>query len=94
MIDGLFVDYDEFAAVCEQYGVETVPLVYRGGYSLATIKQLSEGASLVGGAHGREGVVVKPAHERQDIKIGRVILKYVSDTYLFGKVAEQDTTDI
>ena len=38
--------------------------------------------------------VVKPAHERTDVKIGRVILKYVGDVYLFGKAAEQDTTDL
>jgi hypothetical protein len=38
--------------------------------------------------------VVKPAIEREDPKLGRVILKYVGDHYLFGKAAEQDTTDI
>ena len=34
--------------------------------------------------HIREGVVVKPLVERNDPKLGRVILKYVGDTYLFG----------
>lgn len=43
--------------------------------------------------HGREGVVVKPTVERSDASIGRVILKYVGDTYLFGQAAEEDTTD-
>ena len=94
MIDGRFVDYADFVALCAKYAVEIVPLVYRGGFTLSTIKQLSEGKSLVGGAHGREGVVVKPVHERQDSKIGRVILKYIGDAYLFGKAAEQDTTDV
>jgi hypothetical protein len=32
--------------------------------------------------------------ERDDPKFGRVILKYIGDRYLFGKVAEQDTTDV
>ncbi len=94
LIDGKFLDYDAFVACCAQYGVDTVPLVYRGPFSLSTIKQLSDGASLIGGKEGREGVVVKPAQERQDAKIGRVILKYVGDVYLFGKAAEQDTTDL
>jgi len=93
-IDGSYVDYATFTALCEEHGIEQVPLVYQGPYALATIKGLSEGSSLVGGAHGREGVVVKPVTERTDPAIGRVILKYVSDAYLFGKVAEQDTTDI
>ena len=94
MIDGKFVDYDDFVARCEAVGIETVPLVYRGGFALASIKALSDGASLIGGKHGREGVVVKPVRERQDVKIGRVILKYIGDVYLFGKAAEQDTTDL
>jgi hypothetical protein len=54
----------------------------------------SDGDSLIGGNHGREGVVVKPIVERDDPKLGRVILKYIGDHYLFGKVAEQDTTDV
>jgi RNA ligase (TIGR02306 family) len=94
LIDGKFLDYDDFVARCTHYGIETVPLVYRGGFALATIKALSDGDSLIGGKHGREGVVVKPVRERQDVKIGRVILKYIGDGYLFGKAAEQDTTDL
>jgi len=61
---------------------------------MAAIKKLSEGPSLVGGTHGREGVVVKPVIERDNPAIGRVILKYVGDAYLFGKAAERDTTDL
>lgn len=94
MINGQYVNYDTMVALCQQYGVEMVPLVYRGPFSLAKIKDLSEGQSLVGGNHGREGVVVKPVIERQDPIVGRVILKYISDVYLFGKAAEQDTTDV
>jgi RNA ligase (TIGR02306 family) len=94
MIDGQFVEYDRFIGWCDRHGVEVVPGIYRGGYTLATVKHLSEGESLVGGSHGREGVVVKPVQERTDMKIGRVIFKYVGDAYLFGKAAEQDTTDL
>jgi RNA ligase (TIGR02306 family) len=94
MIDGRYLDHDDFVQWCAKHDIDIVPQVYRGPFALATVKQLSDGASLVGGKHGREGVVVKPVHERQDVKIGRVILKYIGDTYLFGKAAEQDTTDL
>ena len=89
-----FVDHDEFLTLCAKHGVPVVPQVFRGPFSLPEIKKLSEGDSLVGGKHGREGVVVKPVHERTEPEIGRVILKYIGDQYLFGKAAEQDTTDL
>lgn len=94
MLDGKYVDYAVFKSLCDRHEVEQVPLVYEGAFSLEAIKAFSDGDSLVGGTHGREGVVVKPIVERDDPKTGRVILKYVGDRYLFGKVAEQDTTDI
>lgn len=94
MLNGKYLNYDEFKALCDKHAIETVPVVWRGPFSLAQIKKLSEGPSLVGGPHGREGVVVKPTTERIDPTIGRVVLKYIGDAYLFGKAAEQDTTDM
>ncbi len=94
MADGKYAHHDTFHALCEKHGVATAPLAYRGPFSMAAIKKLSEGPSLIGGAHGREGVVVKPVIERDDPLIGRVILKFVGDAYLFGKAADQDTTDM
>ena len=94
MLDGKYVDYPIFQALCDRHQVEQVPLVYDGAFSLDIIKGFSDGDSLIGGNHGREGVVVKPRIDRDDPKFGRVILKYIGDRYLFGKVAEQDTTDV
>jgi RNA ligase (TIGR02306 family) len=94
MLDGKYVDYATFKSLCDRHQVEQVPLVYEGAFSLDIIKSYSDGDSLVGGNHGREGVVVKPIVERDHPKSGRVILKYVGDRYLFGKVSEQDTTDV
>ena len=94
MLDGQYVDYLVFKALCDRYQVEQVPLVYEGAFSLDVIRGCSDGDSLIGGTHGREGVVVKPMVERDDPKFGRVMLKYIGDRYLFGKVAEQDTTDV
>lgn len=92
MVDGQYVDYDRFAFLCDEHGIGRVPLIYRGPYTLSTIATLSDGPSILGG-NGREGVVVRPISERNHGKVGRVILKYVGDVYLFSKVAEQDTTD-
>jgi hypothetical protein len=84
----------EFDNLCDQFGIETVPRAFAGGFDLETIRKLSDGPSLVSGANNiREGVVVKPMVERNDPKIGRVILKYVGDTYLFGD-SISDTRDV
>ena len=76
---------DAFFGACAEFGVETVPVLYRGPYDLGTIKVLSEGPTTLGADHIREGVVVKPAAERTDPKVGRVCLKYIGDPYLFAK---------
>ena len=94
MLDGKYVDYPIFKSLCDKHQIAQVPLIYEGAFSLEVIKAISDGESLIGGNHGREGVVVKPRIERDNPKFGRVILKYIGDRYLFGKVAEQDTTDV
>jgi RNA ligase (TIGR02306 family) len=94
LIDGKYVDSQAFADLCQRFNIEQVPHVYAGPFDLEKIRELSDGPSLVAGANNiREGVVVKPAVERIDPKIGRVILKYVGDTYLFGD-AISDTEDV
>jgi hypothetical protein len=70
--------------------VETVPILYKGPYSLDKIKELSKGKAF-SGTHIREGVVVKPVVERTDPRVGRVVLKYLSDDYLMGMT--EDFTD-
>jgi len=94
LVDGKYVDFDEFAKLCERFGIERVPLAYDGPFDLQKIRDLSDGPSLVAGANNiREGVVVKPAVERTDPRIGRVALKYVGDVYLFGEDIS-DTEDV
>ena len=63
-------------------------------FDLAEVKLYSEGKTqlMTQSAHIREGVVVRPEHERHDPRLGRVILKYVSDSYLFGE--KSDYTDV
>lgn len=85
LADGKYLDAADFEAVCAPFGVPTVPVLYRGPYRLTTVKSLSEGSTTLNADHIREGVVVKPAHERIDPKVGRVCLKYIGDPYLFAK---------
>lgn len=95
MIDGRYVDRAAFYRHCAAHDVATVPVIFEGPYGVDAIRAVSDGPSLVGGKHGREGVVVRPLDERSDPRVGRVILKYVGDGYLFGKGnAEADTTDL
>jgi RNA ligase (TIGR02306 family) len=95
LLDGRYVDYDEFRGLCEQHGVETVPALGRGPYSLDLVRSLSRGRTTLQDTHIREGVVVKPVRERLDPAIGRVILKYLNDDYLLDeKLSAADATDL
>ena len=90
-----FLDYDDFEALCKRHGVDTVPLLDRGPFSLERIAALSRGKTTLPDQHIREGVVVRPVKERFDAKIGRVILKYLSDDYLLNdKLTAADATDL
>lgn len=91
LVDGRYLDWDRFTEVCVSFDVPTVPVVYRGPFTLDRAKAASEGHTLVSGSHYREGVVCHPVVERDDPRIGRVILKYVSDTYLLGGKDEPAT---
>jgi RNA ligase (TIGR02306 family) len=94
-VDGKYLDYDAFTALCGTYGITTVPELGRGPYSLAFVRHLSSGQTTLPGTHIREGVVVKLARERYDAKVGRVVFKYLNDDYLLNtKLAEADATDL
>ena len=62
-----------------------VPVLYEGPFSEAALREHTGGATVLGGRHVREGVVVKPAAERESAEFGRVILKNVSGDYLTRK---------
>jgi hypothetical protein len=63
---------------------ERCPLVYRGPYDFGLIEEISRQDSRIAN-HLAEGVVVKPAAERFDPRVGRVAFKLVSDRYLSRK---------
>jgi RNA ligase (TIGR02306 family) len=94
-VDGKYLDWDEFESLCKQYGVLTVPVLYRGPFSMEKMKELAEGDSTLPNAvHLREGIVVKPIHERTHPKIGRVVLKYISIAYDLSRHKDKDTKDM
>lgn len=89
-VDGAYLNMDRFLMLCCKYEVPYVPVIYAGARKNVNLANISEGLTTIMGtdAHMREGVVVKPQTERTDPRIGRVILKYVSDTYLLSKVED------
>jgi RNA ligase (TIGR02306 family) len=82
IVDGRYVDYPTFAVLMDAWHIPAVPELYMGPFLLEDVKALSKGKTTLNGDHIREGVVVKPLIERRDPKIGRLVLKYVSDDYL------------
>jgi RNA ligase (TIGR02306 family) len=93
MAEGRYLDAPQFLELCARHGVPVVPVLHRGPYSLAQVKHLAEGPTTLGGSHVREGVVVRPLRERTDPKVGRAVLKYIGDGYLFAK-GVSDTNDV
>ncbi len=93
--DERYLDHDDFQSLCESHGVATVPVLGRGPYSLDFVRGLSRGKTTLPDDHIREGVVVRPARERRDPRVGRAILKYLSDDYLLNdKLTAADATDL
>jgi len=93
-VDGKYMDYDDKVALCQRFGIEMVPILYRGPYSPQIVEELTDGPTTVcdpdkaGPFKGREGVVIAPIVERFSADIGgegRVILKSISVDYLARK---------
>jgi RNA ligase, DRB0094 family len=83
--DHKFLDADELQALAALLGVETVPVIYRGPFSWEKLDEHTSGQTLMGAKNIREGVVVTPVIEREDMRLGRVALKSVSEKYLLRK---------
>ena len=92
MVDGRYLDYDAFEAICWHYQTPSVPALFVGSYGFDMIRQFARGDTMLNAQHIREGVVVKPLIERHDPKVGRCIMKYVSDDYLLAK--RSDFTEV
>lgn len=82
--EGRFLDSDDLDTMLNELGLPRVPVLYRGPYSKRVLLDLLDGAETVSGhgAHMREGLVIRPAKERVDSRIGRVQFKVISEAYL------------
>jgi RNA ligase (TIGR02306 family) len=74
-------------AFIAELGLIRAPVLYRGPFSKAVLAHFTTGTESVSGrgVHLREGVVVTPEVEREDLMLGRVALKSVSEAYLLRK---------
>ncbi|NYH51457.1 RNA ligase (TIGR02306 family) [Nocardiopsis arvandica] len=86
-VDGTvtWIDATDLPDLLAEVGLPAVPELYRGPYDEAGLLAAARGRETwSGGAlHMREGLVVRPAHERYSAVLrGRAIAKFVSDDYL------------
>ena len=88
MKDGRYMDWDGVCALCDLLDLPTVPELYRGPWDKEKALTMAEGMTMLGGKHIREGIVVKGVKEMVQYKLGRTILKVVSDSYLQSKVQD------
>ena len=82
---GRYLNWHEVEILCGNVKLNHVPVLYEGKYSEEIRKEYTVGKSVIDGKTIREGVVVKPLIEENDRKIGRKILKSVSEEYLLRK---------
>jgi RNA ligase (TIGR02306 family) len=93
-VNGKYLNDEDFEETCNFWNIPTVPILYKGPFSLEKVKELAQGNTVLNDQHIKEGVIIKPLVERNDPKIGRVILKYISDAYLLkahaGKITDSE----
>jgi RNA ligase (TIGR02306 family) len=82
ILDGMeYIDAEQFIAeVPEEFRAPSLGVM---PFDFEKLQALADGPSLIKGAnHMREGIVIKPVKERKHWKLGRVMLKMVSNAYL------------
>lgn len=90
---GYYLDMLTVINICNKYGLQHVPVLYRGPFTREILKQYTDGKETVSGLsqHIREGVVINVVPERFHPKLGRVVVKSVSEDYLTRK--NKDATE-
>lgn len=84
LVPGGYLDYAKFLEYCRFGEIPVVPELFEGPFGQETLLAHTRGQSTLA-QHIREGVVVKPLHERDDPGLGRVVLKSISEDYLLRK---------
>lgn len=77
-----YVPWVEFAEFCIVQELPVVPVLYFGPYRDGLIAEHTDGKSMMAPKQIREGCVIKTAFEENNLRIGRKILKSVSEAYL------------
>ena len=74
---------------CAEFNLKTVPILYVGEYYNGLIEKYTKGKSELDNTQMREGCVVKMFEEKNHPRIGRKILKSISEEYLLRKNASE-----
>jgi RNA ligase (TIGR02306 family) len=95
-VNGQYLDFDVKVELFKQFGVDMVPILFRGPFSLEVLREFTDGnttlcpAGKAGKFKGREGVVATSVKEMVSRGLhGRTIIKSISADYL----ARKDGTD-
>ncbi len=79
---GVWLNQDDLFASLVEHDVKTAPVLYRGPFDHAQVKQLAEQDSVLSKTpQMMEGVVIVPREERFHASIGRVAVKHISNRY-------------
>jgi len=97
-VNGTYLNYDEFVDMCSRFNIPYVPLIKNELWKNIKdkLKTYVSGNTLIKDREGnevnqmREGIVIKPLIERNNSKVGRVILKYIGDEYLTRKCGTEN----
>jgi RNA ligase (TIGR02306 family) len=85
VIDHVYQPWETIQKIAELFGIQTVPLLYRGQFNAQVVQGLRDGKSTLA-THVREGCVVTAEPEvrvvDEDGSSYRKILKFISDEYL------------
>jgi RNA ligase (TIGR02306 family) len=85
-INGKYLGWEDMCAYLKIMGLDHVPVVTIDTFNV--VKGLADGKSLLGN-HIREGIVIKPYPEEQPYdRLGRRIIKMISDKYLLKDIEE------
>lgn len=80
-----YVPWQEFLDFCTPRGLPVVPVLYIGSFDANLTPIHTGGKSALYPKQMREGCVIKTTIEENDLRIGRKILKSVSEEYLLRK---------
>ena len=88
-----YLPLQEFKDVAAALGFETVPIVEENYLLPATvdeIKKYASAPSFFNAGSKREGIVVRPVVETNDVEIGRLSFKVISPQYLLDTEKDQE----